>query len=118
MFAQRWIGAGGKSGWSPVVKGGWKNAKSPSRRYVPLSDEVIEAHLRREIAVGVYPLMSGDVCRFLVCDFDGAGCQLDTLAYLEVAHELDVPAVLERSRSGNGGQAWIFFPDDVDRSGT
>src|SRR5580693_8919921 len=33
----------------------------------------------------------------------------DATAFLAVCRELNVPAVLERSRSGNGGHVWIFF---------
>ncbi len=36
-------------------------------------------------------------------------------AFLKMCLELDVPAPLERSRSGNGGHVWIFFSalDDI-----
>ena len=45
VHALRWENTSGKSGWSPAVKGGWANARKPGREYVPLTDEVIEAHL-------------------------------------------------------------------------
>ena len=35
--------------------------------------------------------------------------EYDSLAFLETCQELNVPAALERSRSGKGGHIWIFF---------
>ena len=72
VYAERWQNdTKGTSGWSPKVVGGWVNARKPDREYVPLSDDVIEAHLSGEIAAGLYPLLRHDQCRLLVCDFDG-----------------------------------------------
>jgi len=34
-------------------------------------------------------------------------------AFLAVCCELNVPAALERSRSGNGGHVWIFFDQAI-----
>ena len=63
--------------------------------------------------MGVYPLLQGDTCRFLAADFDGEHWAEDALAYLEICHARNVPAALERSRSGQGGHAWIFFTAPV-----
>ncbi len=114
IHAIRWESARtGKSGWSPAVRGGWANAKRPDREYLPLSDEVIAAHLSGECHVGLYPLLKGDACRVLVCDFDGSGWVLDALAYLDAARATGVPVALERSRSGDGGHVWAFFSSPV-----
>jgi len=45
----------------------------------------------------------------LAVDFDKKTWQQDATAFLEAFLELNVPAALERSRSGNGGHVWIFF---------
>jgi superfamily II DNA or RNA helicase len=37
----------------------------------------------------------------------------DTRAFLGTCRHFNVPAVLERSRSGNGGHIWIFFAEPV-----
>lgn len=71
----------GKSGWSPAVAGGWANARRRDREYLPFTDEVAERHLAGRIHAGLYPLLPSDICRVLVCDFDGAGWTLDSLAY-------------------------------------
>ncbi len=83
---------------------------------MPLSGEVTADHLSGTISVGLYPLMGDDSCFLLVCDFDGTGWTLDALAYLDAARATGIPAVLERSRSGDGGHVWAFFGDRVPAS--
>jgi hypothetical protein len=116
VYATRWESGSGKAGWSPAVKGGWSNAKAKVRQYLPLTDEVLAAHLRGEISVGVYPLLRGDSCRFLACDFDRSSWALDALAFFDACRDVGVPAALERSRSGNGAHVWIFFAEAVPAS--
>ncbi len=117
VYAQRWENAGtGRSGWSPAVKGGWVNARRPDREHLPLTDQVVSDHLGGVHHAGLYPLLGDDSCRLLACDFDGAGWALDALAYLDAARAAGVPAVLERSRSGDGGHVWVFFADSVPAS--
>jgi len=102
-----------KSGWSPAVVGGWANSKRPDREYEPLTDAVIERHLAGEVSAGLYPLLRNDCCRLLACDFDGGSWALDALAYLDACCQAGLPAVLERSRSGDGGHVWVFFSGPV-----
>ena len=66
--------------------------------------------------MGVYPLLPGDRCALLVCDFDTGTWALDALAYLDACHANGVPAVLERSRSGDGAHVWVFFDGPVPAS--
>lgn len=110
VHALRWENAqSGKSGWGPAVRGGWANARRPDREYLPLSDHVVERHLAGDIHAGLYPLLRGDRCRLLACDFDGPGWVLDALAYYDVARAAGIPVALERSRSEEGGHVWTFF---------
>ena len=102
-----------KSGWSPAVVGGWVNAKRPDREYEPFTDAVIERHLAGDVSAGLYPLLRNDHCRLLACDFDGGSWALDALAYLDACRQSGLPAVLERSRSGDGGHVWVFFSGAV-----
>ncbi|MDA8061762.1 MAG: DEAD/DEAH box helicase family protein [Actinomycetota bacterium] len=112
VYAQRWENSStGKSGWSPVTLG--ERRSSPTRRYAPVDDAVIGAHLSGQLAAGVYPLVEGDRCWLLACDFDKGSWAFDALAFLEVCTETGVPAALERSRSGNGAHVWIFFEEPV-----
>jgi superfamily II DNA or RNA helicase len=99
----------GKGGWGPAVRGGWVNSRRPDRVYLAYSDDVIERHLAGGIHVGIYPLLRGDLCRLLACDFDGPGWVLDALAVCDAARAAGIAAALERSRSGDGAHVWIFF---------
>ena len=117
VHARRWENPrSAKAGWSPAVRGGWANSKKPGREYLPFSDEVVGSHLSGEVHAGLYPLLRGDACRLLVCDFDGTGWLLDALAYLDAARAVGIPVALERSRSGDGGHVWTFFSGPVAAS--
>jgi len=58
---------------------------------------------------------------FLVIDFDGSTSLTtskenwfeDILAIMTTCREEGIPAVVERSRSGNGGHVWIFFSEEI-----
>ncbi len=70
---------------------------------------MIENHLLGNETIGVYPLLPDETCWFLAVDFDKKTWQEDSRAFMDTCRELNVPAALERSRSGNGGHVWIFF---------
>ena len=86
-----------------------KKVDQKTRKFLPMSDAVIEQHLLGKETVGVYLLLPDETCRFLAADFDKKTWEYDAQAFLETCQELNVPAVLERSRSGKGGHIWIFF---------
>jgi superfamily II DNA or RNA helicase len=115
VYAVRWESArSGRSGWMPAVRGGWrKGVPAADRQYLPLSEEVITAHLSGELEVGLYPLLDGDLCWWLAADFDGPAAMLDALAYVKAARAAGIPAALEVSRSGAGAHAWLFFAAPV-----
>jgi superfamily II DNA or RNA helicase len=119
-YAQRWQRADGRSGYSPAAIKDWKaiNKSRPedrrkvdqkTRKFLPVTDAVIENHLLGKETIGVYPLLPDETCWFLAADFDKTTWEYDSQAFLETCRELSVPAVLERSRSGKGGHIWIFF---------
>ena len=122
----------GKSGYQPVCRNEWirplcqkpkiKCGNCENRDFTPLSDVVIRNHLigndptdrhRREFVIGVYPMLVDETCWFLTVDFDRETWQEDSRIYLEICETFNVPAVLERSRSGNGGHIWIFFSEPI-----
>ena len=115
VYALRWENArSGRSGWTPAVGGGWRKGVPAARReYLPLTDEVLTAHLSGELELGLYPVLDGDRCWWLAADFDGPAAMLDALAYLKAARAAGAPAALEVSRSGLGAHAWIFFAAPV-----
>ncbi|MBB3100206.1 hypothetical protein FHR83_007926 [Actinoplanes campanulatus] len=114
-YAKRWENDRlGTAGWSPTVAGGWR--KGMDRRtaaYLPLTPEVVAAHLVGDVFMGLYPLLTDNSCHFLAADFDGSTAMLDALAYCKAARATGVPAALEISQSGRGAHAWIFFTDPI-----
>ena len=66
--------------------------------------------------MGVYALLQDETCFFLAVDFDEEDWQQDAAAFLETCRRLEAPAVLERSRSGNGGHVWFFFEEAIPAS--
>src|ERR1017187_5117324 len=102
----------GKKGYSPAYINDHVTGGS-GKRLLPLDDHVIEKHLRGQQAIGIYALRPDDSCIFLAADFDGEGWRENVLAYREAAQKSGVTAATERSRSGNGAHAWIFFAEPV-----
>ncbi len=118
VFAQRWTNEQtGKSGYSPAVQRGARVRDAVraggARLLLPMTDSVIERHLRGQAVVGIYSMLFGDTCRLLACDFDDGDWALDALAYVRACAAAQVPVALERSRSGDGAHAWTFFSDAV-----
>jgi superfamily II DNA or RNA helicase len=120
VYARRWENADGRSAYVPAAVKDWKaiNKSRPeerkkvdqrTRKFLPVTDAVIENHLLGKETVGVYPLLPDETCWFLAADFDKKTWEYDSQAFLETCQELSVPAALERSRSGKGGHIWIFF---------
>ena len=88
------------------------------RELLPLTKEVINNHLRNNAEngagiVGVYPLMPDETCLFLAIDFDKEKWQNDVSVFRSVCMDLDIPVAIERSRSGDGAHAWLFFVEPV-----
>ena len=113
VYAARWEGRSGKTGYSPAYKKTWSNSfqKRPDepKQYFPLTDQVIHDHLTGKLTAGVYPLLTDETCWFLAADFDKTTWQDDVRAFLQTCADWNIPAGLERSRSGRGGHVWIFF---------
>ena len=119
----------GKSGYQPVCANEWKRgfcgkpkikcSECPYREWVPVSDSVIEKHLRgtdergHDYTIGVYPLLEDETCFFLAVDFDKKNYREDVQAFLQTCRTNGVPAAVERSRSGNGAHVWIFFASPI-----
>ena len=122
----------GRSGYAPACANEWvrgicekpriKCAECPHRRFLPMTDEVIRWHLSgadaegKPFVAGIYPLLADDSCWFVAIDFDKSGWREDASACLETCRHLDLPAALERSRSGNGAHLWLFFEEPLPAS--
>ncbi len=132
VFALRWENRKtGRSGYAPACSNEWvagicgkpkiKCSACPNQAFIAVSDATIRNHLRGQkqdgasvdYVMGVYPLLQDNRCWFLTADFDGERWSDDALAYLQTCRARNVPAALERSRSGEGGHVWIFFAEPL-----
>ena len=119
----------GKAGYQPACANEWirgvcekpkiKCADCTNRRLLPVTDEVIRWHLSgrndqgRDFVMGVYPMLQDETCHLLAVDFDRENWQEDASAFIGTCRRFDLPATLERSRSGNGGHVWFFFEEAI-----
>ncbi|WP_353158786.1 DEAD/DEAH box helicase family protein [Myroides odoratus] len=119
VFAIRWEKSG-KSGYMPAYQydlyhyrvhkmNGGTFANYPHKTYLPLTDNEVQKHLNGGQQTGVYPLLEDNTSWFLVADFDKQNWKDEAVNFLNACREKNIPAYLERSRSGNGGHVWIFF---------
>ena len=126
VYPRRWENPRtGKSGYSPACANEWvrgicekpriRCSDCPNQKWLPVTDEVVHQHLAgqdstgKPFVMGLYPMLLDETCFFLATDFDGAEWRDDARAFQETCRLHEIPAPLERSRSGNGGHIWIFF---------
>lgn len=111
-----------RKGYSPACSNEWvrglcgkppqgkvKCSECPNQAFPELDATAVKSHLQGQQTIGTYAITEDDMCVFLAADFDGDGWQLDVAAYKRAALSLGVHAHVERSRSGKGGHAWVFF---------
>ena len=118
-------------GYTPACTNEWargvcekprvKCADCPHREFLPLDDAALLAHFRGSGREGVgivagYPLIDDDKTRVLAVDFDKTDWQQAVGAFRSVCEREGVPVAVERSRSGKGAHAWIFFSESVAAS--
>ena len=118
-----------KSGYAPACKNEWvrnicqkpkiKCIDCQHRQFIPISNDQIQWHLQgvdqnqKEFVMGVYPMLLDDTCFFIAVDFDKNDWETDAKAFLTTCHQMNLPAVLERSRSGKGGHVWLLFEENI-----
>ena len=102
------------------------------RAYKPVTLPLIKAHMNGtdpngNDVVAIYPMLENNLCQLLVFDFDNhaKGAEQEDYANIDdgwkeeinalrrICKNLDVDAVVERSRSGRGAHLWIFFKEMV-----
>lgn len=119
VYAIRWE-SGNKKGYMPAysydpymyklhkMKGGtFKNYGDKS--YLPLTNEELTKHFDGKQHIGGYPLLEDNSSWFIAADFDKQNWKEESLTFLKACILKNIPAYLERSRSGNGAHVWIFF---------
>ncbi len=113
----------GTRGYSPACASEWirgvcekpriKCSGCQNRAFVPFDEAIALGHLKGRFTVGSYTIRDDDTCIFLAADFDKEQWAIDALAYKSAARDMGVEVCLERSQSGNGGHAWIFFQEPI-----
>jgi hypothetical protein len=119
----------GKSGYAPACANEWKHgicdkphvkcSACPNQAFLPVTERMVAHHLRGQdpdgaaFVAGVYSVLPDDTCWFLAVDFDEADWRRDVQAFAHSCWAWNVPVSIERSRSGNGAHAWIFFEAPV-----
>ena len=102
------------------------------RAYKPVTLPLIKAHMNGtdpngNDVVAIYPMLENNLCQLLVFDFDNhaKGAEQEDYANIDdgwkeeinalrrICKNLDVDAVVERSRSERGAHLWIFFKEMV-----
>jgi len=123
VFAVYWEKADkSASGYTPVCLNEWKSGlcnklqkkkckDCENQNYASLNDTYIEQHLRGHKSYGIYPLLEDSTSYFVAADFDGETWQKDVLKFYKKCQKYSLSTCLERSRSGNGCHAWLFFED-------
>jgi len=84
-----------------------------------MTDDVVKWHLLghdhtgKDFVMGIYPMLLDETCFFLAADFDKSTWQEDAKGFLKTCSSLNIPAAIERSRSGRGAHVWLFFSEAV-----
>jgi len=123
VYAVRWE-KDGKSGYMPAYKVDWSDYNKhkanggtfkdyTKKEYIPFGDEAIAYHLSGKETVGIYPLLEDNTSHFITADFDDDNWKESILKLYSTCNKFDIPAYIERSRSGYGGHLWIFFEENL-----
>ncbi|MFK7921861.1 MAG: restriction endonuclease subunit R, partial [Bacteroidia bacterium] len=123
VYAYRWE-RNGTSGYSPGYSLDWEAFRKhqaqggtfksfENKQWAPFDEQVLHDHLSGRKAIGIYPLLPDNSSWFIVADFDKEGWDNEAKAFGKTCQDSDIPAYLERSRSGNGGHIWVFFEDKI-----
>lgn len=130
VFPIRWENrTTGRSGYAPACANEWqrgicekpkvKCSACPNQAFRAVDEVSIDRHLRGTdtngvpFVMGVYPMLADNTCSFLAADFDEGEWRRDVFAFRETCQRHKIPVAVERSRSGNGAHAWIFFEEPI-----
>ena len=86
--------------------------------HIPMKDALLKQHFSGRKILGIYPLMPDNTTHFLAFDFDRhkptePDPLQDAVALVETCEAQDLPAFMERSKSGDGYHVWLFFDEAI-----
>ncbi len=123
VYAIRWHGSGGRSGYAVACENEWvpgicqkpriKCGECPHRKFKPLDFNAVYDHLSGKHVAGLYPLLPDSSCLLLAMDFDKEDWSADVRALAQACRGEGIPYLVEVSRSGAGAHLWIFFSEAV-----
>jgi len=119
IYARRWE-KDGKAGYMPAYDIDWNEYKKfklqggefkdfKDKKNLPFDRNSIIEHLTGKFTVGIYPLLDDNSSYWIAADFDKENWYSECSNFMQTCRNYNIPAYLERSRSGNGGHVWIFF---------
>jgi len=135
---RRWNNETGKAAYSPRCMNFWTGqclkkkhkdkgnrgerpdcSKCEARFYEELTPELVVVRqlknpdIHGQNAIGIYPMLPGNVCCFMAIDLDEETWQQDSLSLANAARVSGFQMAIERSFSGNGAHLWLFFSEPV-----
>ncbi len=96
----------GKKGYSPACSNEWirgvcekpriKCSNCTHQAFLPVTPDVILAHLQGHHIIGIYPMLKDETCWFLAADFDKEAWQEDVIAFTETCRHIGITYAIER----------------------
>lgn len=124
VYPFRWESQNGRAGYSPACWNEWKPklcnkpkvscTECTNQNFKQYDGQAIFDHLKGNQTIGIYPLLEDNTTYILAADFDKEDWFRAVKAVSEACDLYQVPHIIERSRSGNGGHVWIFFSQAVE----
>lgn len=124
MFAARWENAAKqRAGYAPRCANEWQRGvcekprvrcgACPNQALLPAGEQAVLSHLQGRQVMGIYPLLADETCWLLAIDLDGDTWPRDVRALRQASEGFGLAPAVERSRSGAGVHAWLFFASPV-----
>jgi hypothetical protein len=130
VVAEHWISKkSGKSGYAPICANKFKRPVCILGKggrcddcehvvHTKMDTSLLKQHFTGNKILGIYPLMPDNTTHFLAFDFDRhkptePDPLQDAVALVETCEDQDLPAFMERSKSGDGYHVWLFFDEAI-----
>ncbi len=130
IYARRFVSQKtAKTGYAPACANEWirgicekpriKCAGCVHQQFNPVTDTTVRRHLcgqddqGLEFVMGFYPMLRDETCYLVAVALEKADWPEHAKIFGEICRDLNIPAAIERSRSGQSGRVWIFFSEPI-----